>query len=100
MYRGLHALNSCMHSELIDFALKFKCQFLTMLFQMIYRSWNEEAKAQYEYLQFHGTIINRSDKQIGGTGHLSWGKWMPDGSPQFPITSPGHMTFKSQGVSL
>ena len=100
MYRGLHALKPCMHSELIDFALKFKCQFLTMLFQMIYRSWNEEAEAQYEYLQFHGTIINLSNKQIGGTGDLSWGKWMRGGSPQFPINPGSHMTFKSQGVSL
>lgn len=67
---------------------------------MIYRSWNEDAKAQYEYLQFYGMIINLSDKEIDGTGSLSWGKWMSGGSPEFPILSPGTMVYKSQGVSL
>ena len=64
------------------------------------RSWNEEAETQYEYLQFHGIIINVSVKQIGGTGDLSRGKWMSGRSPQFPIGSAGTMVFKSQGVSL
>ena len=67
---------------------------------MIYRSWNDEVKSQYERLQFHGIIINQSSKQISGTGDLSWGKWMPGGSPRFPIVSRGTMVFKSQGVSL
>lgn len=75
-------------------------QFLTMLFQMIYRPYSDKAETQYESLQFHGTIINLSNKQIGGTGDLSWGKWMSGGSPQFPIASPGTMVFKSQGVRV
>ena len=67
---------------------------------MIYRSWNDEVKSQYKHLKFHGIIINQSSKQISGTGDLSWGKWMPGGSPRFPIVSSGTMVFKSQGVSL
>lgn len=70
-----------------------------MQLKMIYRSLSEEAAAQYEFLQFHGSIINLSSKQIAGTGDLSWGKWMSGLSPQFPILSPGKMKFQSQGVN-
>ena len=68
---------------------------------MIYRPLNEnDAETQYEYLQFKGTLLNFSTKQIGGTGSLSWGKWMSGGSPKFPLNAPGYMEWKSQGVSL
>ena len=68
---------------------------------MIFRSRNDKAESpEAEFEQFHGTIINLSNKWISGTGDLSWGKWMPGGSPHFPISSCGIMVFKSQGVSL
>ncbi len=65
------------------------------MINIVYRS---DAEIQYEKLQFHGTIINLSDKDIAGTADLSWGKWMPNKSPQFPIYAKGIMTFASQGV--
>ena len=61
---------------------------------------SKDAEEQYEKLQFHGTIINLSDKDISGTADLSWGKWMPDKSPEFPINAHGIMTFASQAVRL
>ena len=65
---------------------------------LFHRSWNEDAEAQNENLQFHGTIMNYSNKTISGTGELSQGKWMSGGSPQ--ISSSGVLVFRSQGVSL
>ena len=63
-------------------------------------SRNDVAKPQVEHLQFQGVIINRSDKQIGGTGDLSRGNWIPGELPRFPISkSFGTMSFASQGVS-
>ena len=59
---------------------------------------SDNAEVQYEKLQFHGTIINLSGKDIAGTAYLSWGKWMPDKSPKFPIYTKDIMTFASQGV--
>ena len=68
---------------------------------MIYRPLNEnDAEAQYEYLQFHGTLISLSSKQIGGTGSLSLGKWVSGGSPTFPLIPFRNMDWVSQGVSL
>ena len=60
---------------------------------------DREAEAQYEYLQCYVTIMNLSNKQIGGFGDLSWGKWMSGKSPRFPISPYGEVTFASQGVS-
>ena len=91
----MHALKPCIHIELVNIALKFKRQFLTMLF---HRFWNEDAEAQNEKLRFNGTIINLSDRQIDGTAELSRGVWIRE--PQFPIPSPGYTVFKSKGVSL